>query len=226
MSREHYKSDQYFTEYIAEEEKRAEKFRGMMPALKAEEQRVQCARYLAAFEKNILTAKYSRGASKAEIALSFGKYLEALEKCGISAYAEMADVLSLAILLGCPREDMKKTLANPEFDDALILALKRYIIAGVVEVPGASEKGLRFEDEYRAFLSYLVSEGEDAARKFVAYIEEKWYPSCSNMSWYDGHKSRENIYAGYWCWPAAALLKMKGDGAAAAGTVYIPEGLI
>jgi hypothetical protein len=41
-------------------------------------------------------------------------------------------------------------------------------------------------------------------------MENLWYSTCEEFSWFDTHKSKENVYMGYWSWLAAAIIKKKG----------------
>lgn len=223
MIRDRLKTEQYFEGYIACEKDRAAKFAKKMPLLKTPEQRKKCNGYLASFEKNILTAEYSVGAPKPRIAEAFDRYLSALAGCGVRSYAEMVDALSLDILLDRGGEGTQVLYEDKAYDDALVLALKAYLQKGMLEISGS---GLRFAEHYGAFWEFLVGDEEDAAERLIWYVGNDWYPSCREMSWYDSHASRENTYCGYWCWLAAALLKLKDRSFQRDEFRYIPTELI
>ena len=69
MSREYYKDDRYFEDYIICQNKRIDKFSDALNKLRdGDESKVtQCQRYLANFYRDLLSAKYSIGASKHEV---------------------------------------------------------------------------------------------------------------------------------------------------------------
>lgn len=225
MSREKYKNDQYFDEYIKYERSRVVRFSEVLNSLKnSEESKIkQCERYIASFERNIVTALYSHGESKAEIKEEFLKYLDAIEKSAVADYAEMADLLAISILLEISEDKLKSVLDNRAFDDSLIKTLKEYLVSGNVIISG---NDLKYESYYKMFWEYLKADDEISTDKFINYINTEWYLSCKDLSWYDSHESKQNTYVGYWCWIAAALLKMKNENLRGYKTEYIPVELL
>lgn len=219
MLRDNLKDAGYFEEYIANQRKRIEKFTATEKSLPVDndEKRKQCSRYLANFYRDLLSAMYSAGAEKNELAEVFRNYLGCLKKCGIGAYADMVDVLALAILF----QEKYETIADlivPEYKDALLCFLEEYMKG----VPEDSDGTLLFEDYFRQFYRYAV--GENGFEEFLAYMEDEWYNASSDMSWYDAHKSKQKVYVGYWSWLAAALIKINGD--MVDDKAYIPTALI
>lgn len=205
MSRESYKDDRYFEDYIICQNKRIEKFTDTLNKLeKGDLFKVkQCQRYLANFYKDLLSAKYSIGASKHEVRRYYLKYLETVEQCGVSDYAEMIDILSLAILLDITLDNIKFILENTDYDvDSIICALKE--ILKKHDLVTESDY-LLFPQEYEVFYKYI--KGNIDTKNFLKFIEEEWYGLCKNFAWYDSHKSKENSYVGYWSWLAGAILK-------------------
>lgn len=225
MSREKYKNDKYFEEYIEYEKSRVLKFTKVLESLKNSDvfKVKQCERYIATFEKNIFTALYSYGAKREELKEEFFKYLEAVENCGISDYSEMIDALSLSILVDVPADKLQGILENQLFEDSLSRGLKEYIQTGKMTI---SNDNLKFENHYKVFWRYLKTDGDISTDDFIDYVNRKWYSSCKEMSWYDSHTNKENVYAGYWCWLAAALLKVKNVDLNGYDMEYIPVELI
>ena len=131
MSREFYKDDRYFEDYIICQNKRIDKFSDALNKLRdGDESKVtQCQRYLANFYRDLLSAKYSIGASKHEVQRYYLKYLEIVAQCGVSDYAEMIDILSLAILFDVTIDhDIKVILENTVYDvDSMICILKKIL---------------------------------------------------------------------------------------------------
>lgn len=219
MLRDNLKNADYFERYIANQQKRIEKFMEVEKSLPAadNEKKKQCNGYLANYYKDLLTALYSAGADKEEVAEIFQSYLGCVRKCGITTYADMIDLLALAILFQEKYETIKDLMV-PAYKDAL---------AGFLEsdIKGVSDKldgTLLFEGYFRPFYQYAV--GEMNIEEFLLYMTEVWYGTNSDMSWYDAHKSKQDVYVGYWSWLAAALIKVKGD--IAKDAAYIPVALI
>lgn len=207
MRRECYKDDRYFEDYIICQNKRIEKFTDTLNKLgEGDFSKVtQCHRYLANFYRDLLTAKYSIGASRQEVQKFYMKYLESVRNSTVANYAEMVDILSLAVLFDVSTENIGDVLENTEYDeDALVCALKSMLQKRELDT-GSSH--LLFEEIYGVFYQYIT--GNVDTQSFLRYMEEEWYRSCSSFSWYDSHKSAENVYVGYWSWLAGAVLKNK-----------------
>lgn len=207
MSREYYKDDRYFEDYIICQNKRIDKFSDALNKLRdGDESKVtQCQRYLANFYRDLLSAKYSIGASKHEVQRYYLKYLEIVAQCGVSDYAEMIDILSLAILFDVTIDhDIKVILENTVYDvDSMICILKKILQKhySIVE-----SNYLLFPQNYEVFYKFI--KGTIDTKEFLKFIEEEWYDSCKDFAWYDSHKNKENSYVGYWSWLAGAALKI------------------
>lgn len=58
-------------------------------------------------------------------------------------------------------------------------------------------------------------------KRLAEYLKIKWYKGNSDAGWYDTHKSKENIYNGYWSFETAAIVKILGlDAEKLAGVEY------
>lgn len=206
MSREFYKDDRYFEDYIICQNKRIEKFTDTLNKLGEGDsaKAAQCQRYLANFYRDLMSAKYSIGASRQEVQKFYMKYLEAVRNSAIADYAEMVNMLSLAILLDASIENIEYVLKNTTYDaDALVSVLKNILQKNDLST---NSDDLLFPEIYEVFYQYI--RGNVDKGKFLKYMEEEWYDSCKDFSWYDSHKSNENIYVGYWAWLAGAVLKI------------------
>ena len=52
-------------------------------------------------------------------------------------------------------------------------------------------------------------ENKISTEKFIEYMDKTWYDSCKDFSFYDAHNNKNKTYTGYWCWLAAAVLKIR-----------------
>lgn len=208
MLRDTIKSEIYFLEYFQEEDKRIEKFKFVLNTLTSEQkkQRVQISRFIATIYRNYVSAMYSYGAKIEEISDTFNMYLEYLKLTKVADYAETVDVLSIAILTNADYNSVKSVL-KLEFSDPLTIALADYLKGGSFEI---QTQELKFPSQYSHLWEFLKFKEDTDISEIISYVSSKWYNSCKDMYWYDTHISDENIYAGYWCWVAAAIIKISG----------------
>lgn len=205
MSREIFQSDNYFEEYIEEQNERIEKFKNVLNDISRRDiQKIaQCERILANLYKDLFSASYSLGVSKDKLMEIFKLYIDSVLNSSISDYTEMVDILSLSIILDIDKGKIEPVLKNGDYDDGLVLSLKSYIIGDY----HLSDKKLLYTDYYSVF--YLYLKGRKTVEEILNYLENDWYNASDEFAWYDSHNSSENIYVGYWCWLGAAVLKMK-----------------
>lgn len=85
-----------------------------------------------------------------------------------------------------------------------------------------TESKLLYADYYIVFYQYAT--GQTDFTEFSAYMNNRWYDSNEAMYWYDSHKKKEDVYTGYWCWLAAALMKIRK--ATCKDVSYVPVDLI
>ena len=61
---------------------------------------------------------------------------------------------------------------------------------------------------YKILIDITKLNKEKAEVKMKEYLD-KWYGLHKNDPWYNNHK-KQSGYKGYWCWDAAAVVKIKG----------------
>lgn len=201
MSRDRIKNDKYFEEYIIEQNKRIAKFQLVANQQGDIEKKNKLYRIVANLQKDLFSAKYSIGANIEELRRIFDDYLESLNNTSILDYGELVDIISIGILLDT---DIKNTINKCDLSlkkDGLVEALLNDGKIGTMP--------LLFEEYYSPFYKYLKKEKDISYLE--AYMENSWYSNSSEFSWYDSDASKENVYVGYWCWIAAAVVKLRGD---------------
>ena len=204
MSIAQFMNDEYFEEYIFAQNKRIKKFSEALGMSDTPQKKELCGKYLLGLYKNLLSAEYSLGKNRNQLAETFAKYIELADRLPVSDYAEFTDSLSLMILFDY--SECENLLNTQKFNDSLTLKLKEFI-RGKNYTP--LKKSLAYPEYYGIFDGYLNN--ETSLNDFTEYMEKKWYESCREFSFYDTHKSPENVYTGYWCWLGSAVLKMKGE---------------
>ena len=209
MLRDWIKTEEYFEKYISYQKERIRKF---TEALSQSDEKdssriIQCNMFLANYYKDLFVAEYSYGAMQEELTSIFLKYTEVLKVAGIRSYSDMVDLLSIGILLDCQID--KDWLSEvKQFDDALTINLKR--VLNKENVREHSDSGeLKYPKYYKIFLDYLYN--KITLPQLEDYVLNEWYKESSELSWYDSHLSKENVFVGYWCWVAAAVVKGKGE---------------
>ncbi len=219
MLRDSIKSEAYFEKYIQDQEKRIRRFQKMAAGLpETETEKIKrCNRVVANFQRDLICAKYSAGASKQELQKAYRKYLGFLACAGAADYAEYIDVLSMAIVLDVSLDDSMGILEECEFSDGLTGLLAGYIRNRKI---GQEGEPLLYEDYYKIFQEYLI--GNCKIAKLREYMEQEWYQASKEFAWYGSDESPEDIYTGYWCWLAGACVKIRGEEASSLELKYTP----
>ncbi len=205
MLRDTIKDINYFNSYINYENNRKEKFQEMLDKLPTEK-RETCIIYIASALRNKLIAQYSRGDSKADIRATFAEYMDFISETTIDSYEEYTTILSWIILLDYGRNQLKFLKKVPSVEDGLTQVLESYINDSVLI---ANTDSLIFSDEYKPFFDYVLNRTD--IQSFIYFLKNDWYSSCREKYWFDSHKSKEDVYAGYWCWLAGAIVKIRND---------------
>jgi len=218
MSRAQFMDDAYFEEYISTQQNRIVKFSETLQSIDNSQydKIIQCKKYLIVLYKNLLSAEYSAGKEKKQLQETFLKYLKLQNEVTVSNYAELTDTLALTILFECPETECSNLLATSQFEDSLTKKLKEYVRTGRYTIQNGT---LNYPEHYQIFEDYLNQDVH--LQNFIDYMEYQWYSSCQNFSFYDAHKSNAKVYIGYWCWLAAAILKMNSE--KNIHSLYIPD---
>ena len=56
----------------------------------------------------------------------------------------------------------------------------------------------------------VESDNIKASNELKYFLENEWYNSFKGTPLYEQHKMSHSIYSGYWCFVAAAIVKIKG----------------
>lgn len=206
MNRESLKSKDYYKKYIEDQKIRIDKFKDALEKInKNDSTKVnQCNRILANLYKDLFVASYSYGLSKGELMSSFVEYTYFVKESSIDSYSEMIDILSIGILLNCQKE-IEWINSIESYEDSLSKGLKEYLFRRKLD--NGFSRQLKYPDYYYMFADFL--DGVSGISDFLNYVANEWYDSSVDMAWYNSHLSNEDIYVGYWCWLAAAVLKIK-----------------
>lgn len=196
-----YKTPDYFQKYIDEQIVRIGKFKNVLNGCGESEKtkicRILCNRY-----KDLISAQFSNNVELSKIASSFKEYAECMYVAGFSSYSEYIDFLSLQVIL-----DVKDLSidAPQNFVDDLTQILISYINGSEYELTGK----LYEERYYSVFAKYY--DGKLSFIDLMDYVNTKWYMSSLGFYWFDSHLKDHDVYTGYWCYVASAIIRIKGD---------------
>lgn len=212
--RAQYKDKEYFDEYIDSQKKRIEKF--MDKSDKSDTR----SKILDGLYLNLISAEYSDGYSKKEISGTVKDLFKNVDD--VSSYNDMIDHLSLAILFDIDKKNMSGLISNKKYDDLLVIELKKYIDKKYDN----TSSSLKYAKQYQTFYDMLTS--NITVEDLNKYVDGRWYSTCKGRSFYDTHKKDADTYVGYWCWIAAAVLKISTSISKRknVSTKYIPVDII
>ena len=199
----------YFERYIGDQEKRIARFEDIRAKLSAEDKIKECNGMLSNLQRNMFLAKFSAGYSKAELLSSFNAYIDQLLLVQDASYDEVVNAIAINIVLDAGRETDLCNLASNNEKDILIDAL--------LGLSGGDEQ-LLYKSNYEIFYQFLTETISE--EDFMRYIINEWYSSCKELYWYDSLNSDSDTYVGYWCWIAAAILKIRNK---TVDNEYIPK---
>ena len=219
MKRAQYKDEEYFGEYIMTQKERIEKFTKVLNNLdKQDEDKItQCKCYLSGFYLDLINAKYSLGLQKDEIISDVNELFNYV--CEIGSYKDMIHYLSLAIVFDIDKKRLNNILQCEIYDDKLVYQLKEYIFG---DNKKSNNTCLKYPDHYKPFYDFIDKTIKTS--EFVKFMDNQWYDTCKDYSFYDSHKNDKKTYTGYWCWLAAAIIKIKSINDVAGK--YIPVDVI
>jgi hypothetical protein len=67
----------------------------------------------------------------------------------------------------------------------------------------------------------------EASRLVEVFVRREWYKKHTGAGWHGSHKSAFDAYSGYWCFEAAAVVKIRGlDDSAFRDWKYYPKDLV
>lgn len=207
MLRDCNKTDAYFTGYLAEQERRIQRFDEKLDHLsqeqKPKEKILQCHAILARMLHDKLYAQYSLGCSKETIRETFYIYLDHIKTQKQLTYQDASEALSLSIVFHCPvRENL---YADSIPDDDLLKAL--YTWNGESKI-NPSGNGLLFPNTSKVFWDVLQGVGSWVELRH--YIQDKWYADNHDASWFRADQRGDTTYCGYWCFLGAAVAVIRG----------------
>lgn len=155
-----------------------------------------------------------------------------LKQYGLDAYDQMLSMLSLGFLLDIPNEDFKKLVEVIDRD-----GVKDFLFEFIIKAKLKDRQSIT-EESYQEFygvpkcfekLRQAITETDKTqAEKLVKeFITKDWYKNHKGQGWYDSHKSKHDVYFGYWSFETATVVKiMTLDDSSFRDCQYYPKDLI
>lgn len=165
---------------------------------------------MVAYYQRLINMQYSVGENIHTIKENFQNLLSCYSKVWNRnyGYIELIKVLSLAFLLKVDPKELDllvKRIRLEEFDDYLVNLLLK-------EIGADWEKdGQQFEFDgiYNSLKNIMESDSMESCDLLELYLRQEWYDIHRECVWYNTHKSKQNLYDGYWSFEAGAIAKIK-----------------
>ncbi len=150
----------------------------------------------------------------------------------LSPYDEMLWMLSLGYLLNAPNEEYSKLVSVID-QDKVRDKLYEFIITAKI-----TDRAPLKEESYREYfgipqvfatlrLAIEQQNKKEAERLIKLFLEKEWYKNHKDAGWYNTHKSKHNVYVGYWCFESAAVVKIMGlDDSSFRDNKYYPKDIL
>lgn len=203
--RDNLKSIEYFNIFIEEEKKRIDRFADKIKKgeVKAEPL-IPVKTQIHDLKLGVLIARYSRGDS---LDILEDEYIELLndweEVLEPDYYNKNLKMVSLAVLFHVSKEYFEKLRELKEKAN-----IQDWLIEYLLNSPGYDAKTnngeLLFADIFSTLQKVVYEENKiDWLKK---YLSKDWYSEACGC--YEAHKSKQNIYYGYWSFEAGAIAKI------------------
>lgn len=199
------KGKEYFEEFILEDLERVNWFSKQLRRRKVRRERIFPVKAkIHDLKLGVMIAKYSKGDS---LEMLEKEYLQLIKEWGEvfekEYYNKNLKMISLAVLFEVDHsiiENIKLMLQKENVNDWLFNFLLNTVDNKNIE----DETELLFPESYSLLKEVVYEENREELLK--KYLLEEWYNE--DCGCYEAHKSKENIYYGYWSFEAGAIAKI------------------
>lgn len=194
-------NEEYFNKFIEEDSARITNLTKKLNNNDVRSERILPVRQgIFRIKLGIIIAKYSRGDDLILLKEDFKEiYKEWINDFfSPNAYNENLRMLSLAVLLDVESEMLELFLIK--IKDNQVHDWLMYFLLGINQ----EELGLMFQNRFQTLKE--LTKSSEQTRLLKRYLEEEWYNKDCDC--YEAHKSKQNIYYGYWCFEAGAIAKI------------------
>lgn len=219
--RDKIKDIDYFNKFIEEDAERVKKFENKINANEVKQERILPVKTkIHDLKLGILTAKYSRGDDIAELEEEYLRLLKGWQEVFCEEYYNKnLKMISLAVLFNVEEgylNEIKEMLLKSGVSDWLLDFL-------INPMSTNKARELLFDDSFSTLKNAVYEENKEVL--INKYLQNDWY--CEDCGCYEAHKSRQNIYFGYWSFEAGAIVKILGiNDISLKDTQYYPYDLV
>lgn len=213
MLRDNFKDEKYFTECLLKTERSIEKFENLLSEVlnKGENDRGIKNGYnilINNYTKEI-NLLYSKGEQINIIKEKYRRLLFFYSKMWYREYGyiELIRILSLAVLLDVKSQEISQLsdkIRIEKFDDYLV----NYLISYINRDWDLNAEKFVFEGIYDELKTIIEDKNNSKSQLLDNYLSESWYFNHRDAAWFDSHKSKENVFCGYWSFEAGAVAKI------------------
>ena len=238
--RDQFKDKAYWAEYLETQERRIARFSALTgPGSNAELRQ----EHLLNLRIDKVYALYSSGAPVSELAQEYALALDVALALPTLVYGKLTWLLEMAVLLDVDivsagqcallREKVDAGMRLNDLDHLGSCGDDLWV--GVLEscfshrdCPTAEKRVLFPGNEaFAALVTEVQQVPAPEAEKFIRKHMKIWYKLHRDFAWYNSHRNRNNVYAGYWAFDCAALAKLCGlSGTAFQGVQFFPTDLL
>ena len=155
-----------------------------------------------------------------------------LKQYTLSYHVFMLDMLSIGYLLNV--DDKQFQLINDfiekdEIKDFIYDFLLRSKLQDKAPITDSNFKVFSgFKDPFVTIKQIInTSNNEEVEVLLKMFLESEWLNLINKHNLYSPHTNKFNVYYGYWCFPAAAIVKIKGlDDSSFRDNQYYPKDLV
>lgn len=202
------KDKEYFEDYIQRQKKRLTKFESWLEDESLKDRFDTFYSQIWSIKLNILYAMYSKGDNLEEVQNQFEDLIEDWKllfdtQTHRPPHGKIMNMMSLFILFNekqKAREIYDKYLTEEEKNDWILNFLLSDDISNLDNISGE----IKFGKLYLP-IQNLILDGN--IENIKEYMQKKWYKAHNDFPWYDDHKSKVNVYCGYWAFLIGAIVK-------------------
>lgn len=155
-----------------------------------------------------------------------------LNQYTFSSYVERLETISLGILLNVPTVDMKllgNLIDKDNVKDFLLEYLLRHSLKDRPKIQNESyQEYFQINERFFRLKNIItINEKSFAQQEMEIFLEKDWVKAFYDTHVFKAHKSPHDIYKGYWCFAAAAIVKIKGlNDSSFRDNQYYPKDLV
>lgn len=227
------KDERYFQKAIEQTESSIEKFETLISTVietkGADDVGVRNGyNVLVSSYTKLVNLLYSAGEDIEIISNTYKKLLYYYGKMWKSDYGyfELIRILSMGVLLEIePKHfaELEKKIVDEDFNDYLV----NYLLIHIDNAWQLKSNTFVFPGIYDDLQVVIEQEDATAVQLLEEYLLKKWYSNHKDAAWYNSHKSKQDVYYGYWSYEAGAIVKCMGlDDSPLQNVKYYPYDLV